>query len=108
MNIVQIVGLFGILYMLFMVRGQLQAILECLQGSGAGGPGEALWDKLDAVSDKLDSVNKGLQELDTMTDRLDGVNTNLQGLKMIENELRDFRQDVANWIRVYGKDSEKK
>ena len=37
MSIVQIVGLFGILYMLFMVRGQLQAILECLQGSGAGG-----------------------------------------------------------------------
>jgi hypothetical protein len=94
MNIVQIVGLFGILYilyMLFMVRGQLQAILECLQGSGAGGVGEALWDKVDTVSD-----------------RLDGVNTNLQGLKLIENELRDFRQDVANWIRVYGKDSETK
>ena len=90
MNIGQIVGLFGILYilyMLFMVRGQLQAILECLQGSGAGGVGEALWDKVDGVSDKLDSVN-----------------TNLQGLKMIENELIDFRQDVASWIRVYGKD----
>ncbi len=108
MSIVQIVGIFGILYLLFMVRGQLQAILECLQGSGAGGPGEALWDKLDAVSDKLDSVNKSLKELDTMDDKLDGVNTNLQGLTMIGNELRDFRQDVANWISVYGKDSEKK
>lgn len=108
MNIVQIVGLFGILYVLFMVRGQLQTILECLQGSGAGGPGEALWDKLDVVSHKLDSVNKSLQELDTMTDRLDSVNTNLQGLKMIENELKDFRLDVASWIRGYGKDSETK
>ena len=44
MNVVQIVGLFGILYMLFMVRGQLQAILECLQG--AGGPGEAWPDRV--------------------------------------------------------------
>ena len=108
MIIVQIIALFGILYLLFMVRGQLQAILECLQGSGAGGPGEALWDKLDAVSDKLDGVNKSLKQLDAMADKLDGVNTNLQGLKMIENELKDFRQDAGNWIGVYGKDSEKK
>jgi len=87
MNIVQIVVIFGILYMLFLVRGQLQAILECLQGSGAGAVGEALWDKLDVVSHKLDSVN-----------------TNLQGLRMIENELKDFRLDVASWIKVSGKD----
>ncbi len=91
MIIVQIIALFGILYLLFMIRGQLQAILECLQGSGAGGPGEALWDKLDGVSNKLD-----------------GVNTSLQGLKTIENELKEIRQDAGNWIGVYGKDSEKK